>query len=279
MKKILFLIVFISGCATIKSLIKKGSFEIHKEKFFYVNWFVPAKTITGIVNGVYDGDTIYVETEGLEGSSGEDVSTEGFKVRLIGVDTPEIAHPEQGYDTDEPGAREAMAYTTQMINWRKVLLVVDPKNEYDSYGRTLALVFYKDKKGTMRCHNWELLKRNYARLYLWETDFLCNKKYWKEMARVRFLKSESDYRKMGILCLKEKNLDDALYYYRKGLKKFPYATTLRRDIAVLYMKLFRAEKNREKKRQYRTNAIYHWEKLIGTKYDRIARENLEKINW
>ncbi|MGI6285917.1 thermonuclease family protein [Neomoorella humiferrea] len=50
-----------------------------------------------------DGDTLHVQINGKE-----------EKVRLIGVNTPEIAHPDLGIK-EEPYGEEALAYTTREI--------------------------------------------------------------------------------------------------------------------------------------------------------------------
>lgn len=75
-----------------------------------------------------DGDTIWVEPDG---------GGEYFKVRLIGIDTPEIAHD----DPAECYGDEAWAYTTSLIKGRLVWLTFDGEL-YDDYDRTLAYVIH-----------------------------------------------------------------------------------------------------------------------------------------
>jgi micrococcal nuclease len=78
------------------------------------------------VTKVTDGDTFHVEFQGRDD-----------RVRLIGVDTPEISayggHAECFGD-------EAAAYTTRRLTGRSVGLVFDV-NQRDRYGRLLAYVY------------------------------------------------------------------------------------------------------------------------------------------
>ncbi|MCJ7806453.1 MAG: thermonuclease family protein [Clostridia bacterium] len=80
-------------------------------------------TVTGIV----DGDTIYVRF-----SSGKEE-----KVRLIGVDTPEINHPTKG---EEPFGIEADQYTRSVLDNVNAWLEFD-LGERDQYGRMLAYLW------------------------------------------------------------------------------------------------------------------------------------------
>jgi micrococcal nuclease len=99
---------------------------------------------------VVDGDTIL-----LDGDE---------RVRLIGVDTPELHRPNtpvQFY------AREASAFTRRLVEHRRVRLEFDrthPSDGYprrDKYGRTLAYVYLGD--GTFV--NLEIVRRGYGFAY------------------------------------------------------------------------------------------------------------------
>jgi micrococcal nuclease len=75
---------------------------------------------------VFDGDTIELD--------------DGRKVRLIGVDAPEVESP---YRKREPFGDESKAYLSALILEKKISLVVgDPPK--DRYGRTLAYVYLGD---------------------------------------------------------------------------------------------------------------------------------------
>jgi micrococcal nuclease len=99
----------------------------------------PRRTCTRVV----DGDTVI-----LDG---------GERVRLIGVDTPELHRPNtpvQYY------AREARAFTRRLAEHRAVRLDYD-QTRRDRYGRTLAYVFLED--GTFV--NLEIVRQGYGFAY------------------------------------------------------------------------------------------------------------------
>ena len=90
-----------------------------------------------------DGDTVHVLSEGQD-----------VRVRLIGVDTPEV-----GWYGGRPecfGA-EAGLYTRRRLNGRRVRLVFDV-DRFDRYGRTLAYVYVGQE-----LFNLTLVQRGYAR--------------------------------------------------------------------------------------------------------------------
>ena len=79
------------------------------------------------VDHVVDGDTI--------------VLVGGAKVRLIGVNCPEMRPRDEG--PPEPWAREATEFTRQTIGQQKVRLEFD-RERTDKYGRFLAYVFVEN---------------------------------------------------------------------------------------------------------------------------------------
>lgn len=89
---------------------------------------------------VIDGDTFVAEGAG--------------KVRLIGVDTPELGRDGK---KDEPGAEKARRFLKELIGGKTVLLDYDSER-FDKYGRTLAYVTTE----TGLSVNEELLKRGLA---------------------------------------------------------------------------------------------------------------------
>ena len=101
-----------------------------------------------LVIRVIDGDTIVVSPN--------------EKVRLIGVDTPETAHPKKAAQCF---AKDAKAFTLKMVERQSIRLVLDESNaardHKDRYGRTLAYVYFDD--GTML--NAELIRKGYAHAY------------------------------------------------------------------------------------------------------------------
>jgi len=75
---------------------------------------------------VVDGDTFRTAT--------------GERVRLLGIDAPEVAHHDQ---QEEPFGDESTAWLRQQISGRVVTLHMGAE-ETDRYGRTLAWVYLAD---------------------------------------------------------------------------------------------------------------------------------------
>ena len=82
---------------------------------------VPVRVVRAI-----DGDTLL-----LEG---------GFRVRLLGVNTPETKHPDRAA---EPFGPEAYEFTRALVHQRTVTLEFD-RERLDNYRRILAYVFLDD---------------------------------------------------------------------------------------------------------------------------------------
>jgi micrococcal nuclease len=91
---------------------------------------------------VVDGDTFVAQTE-----------KQKFRVRLIGVDTPETVKPQTPVQCFGP---EASSYAKRALNGRQVRLVYDV-DRYDRYGRVLAYVFVGSE-----FFNLELIRRGYG---------------------------------------------------------------------------------------------------------------------
>ena len=94
------------------------------------------------VKWVDDGDTILL--------------ADNRRIRYIGIDAPEIAHPKYGKKS-EPFGRAALKHNMQLVKGKKVRLVFDAEKR-DRYGRLLAYVFLKN--GMMV--NEEMLRSGYA---------------------------------------------------------------------------------------------------------------------
>ena len=92
---------------------------------------------------VIDGDTI--------------VLSNGEKVRLIGVDTPETKHPQK---PAEYYGKEATAFTKRMVGGKVVKLKYDVQRR-DEYDRLLAYVYLMN--GTFL--NAEIIKQGYGHAY------------------------------------------------------------------------------------------------------------------
>ena len=95
------------------------------------------------VQRVIDGDTLLL--------------TNGERVRLIGVDTPETKHPKKPV---EYFGKEAYLFTKRMVEGKDVRLEYDWQRN-DKYGRILAYVYLLD--GTFL--NAEIVKQGYGFAY------------------------------------------------------------------------------------------------------------------
>ncbi|HDP25828.1 MAG TPA: nuclease [Deltaproteobacteria bacterium] len=91
---------------------------------------------------VYDGDTILIE--------------DGRKVRLIGVDAPEVESP---YRQEEPFGIQSKDYLRDLILHKKVSLNLGD-TPLDKYGRTLAYVYLGDV-----LINGRIIRDGWARAY------------------------------------------------------------------------------------------------------------------
>lgn len=100
---------------------------------------------------VIDGDTIVVRIADVED-----------KVRYIGVDAPEIAHPTRGV---EPFGAEASAANRTLVEGRRVCLESDITDR-DRFGRLLRYIWLED--GTLV--NEALLARGLAQVVTYPPD-------------------------------------------------------------------------------------------------------------
>lgn len=112
---------------------------------------------------VIDGDTIVVKRKKKK-----------FKVRLLGVNSPESVHP-QTRKNDKCGKR-ASNYTKKKLLNKKVTLTYG-KDKYDRFGRRLAYVYRKKKM-----FNKMLLSAGHAKVQM----FKPNTKYKKTFKNLEF---------------------------------------------------------------------------------------------
>ena len=110
----------------------------------------PANVTTARVVAVVDGDTIKVSLGG-----------EVYRVRYIGIDTPETNSPDRGVEWMGP---EAAAYNEQLVGGKVVVLEKDV-SETDRYGRLLRYVWVDDVMV-----NAELVRQGYAVVGTWPPD-------------------------------------------------------------------------------------------------------------
>ena len=123
---------------------------------------------------VIDGDTIKVDIGGK-------IET----VRLIGIDTPEIANPHN--PQDDYFGREAAQYTKQLLENQLVYLIPDPmQSNRDKYDRLLRYVFLED--GTLI--NAKLIADGFAYNYIYEP--------FQFMKQFDYLEKEAKENQLGL---------------------------------------------------------------------------------
>lgn len=90
----------------------------------------PSLPPTGVpvpVTRVIDGDTLLIDG--------------GYRVRLLGVNTPETKHPNR---PPEPWGPEAHQLTQSLVSNKSIVLELD-RERWDDYRRTLAYAFLDDQ--------------------------------------------------------------------------------------------------------------------------------------
>jgi micrococcal nuclease len=116
-KSFFFLVILITIAAVIGVyFIGKGVAAYREQKSMH--------RFEAVVARVIDGDTV--------------VTDSGEKIRLLGVDTPELHHPDF---PEQPFAKEARQYVVERIGGKKCVFEYTDMDHYDKYGRTLAFIY------------------------------------------------------------------------------------------------------------------------------------------
>ena len=76
---------------------------------------------------------------------GDSFFCEGKYVRVMGIDTPETAHPDHGIDKDQPYGKQATILADKILMNAKTITLVVIKNKDDKYDRILAHVLVDNK--------------------------------------------------------------------------------------------------------------------------------------
>ena len=121
------------------------------------------------VNAVYDGDTVKLE--------------DGRKVRLLGINTPEVQHRDK---TADAGGEEARLWLMNKLQHARVRMEIDVEKS-DKYGRTLAHLFTVQKEHI----NLSLVKTGLASVNIYPPNLL----YAKELLAAE---KQAENAKLGI---------------------------------------------------------------------------------
>lgn len=99
----------------------------------------PPEAFALTVLAVYDGDTIQAQVR----STNEFVAPSALiRIRLIGIDTPEVAHVDS--PTPECWADEAHAHLAQLLPEGSTVWGAPDRDEWDDYGRRLLHLWTDD---------------------------------------------------------------------------------------------------------------------------------------
>lgn len=90
---------------------------------------------TATITNVVDGDTFDLDLP--------DSSAETTRVRLLGIDCPELGHGDS--EKEAPFGREAAAFARNQFRGKRVKIMLDPTRPVrDKHGRLLAYLFVAD---------------------------------------------------------------------------------------------------------------------------------------
>lgn len=109
---------------------------------------------------VHDGDTLFLQPDGTHSRDDQ------IKVRLIGVDTPEIG------DNAECFGYEARDYLRSLLPEGAEVWVMPDREEFDRYGRSLLYVWTMDDRSV----NLDLVQNGYATAL----NIAPSNTYWKQ---------------------------------------------------------------------------------------------------
>jgi len=139
---------------------------------------VSVTTTNAVVVHVVDGDTIDATMDG---------STNKIRIRLLGVNTPEVVDPRKPVQCF---GKEASAFAKSVLTiGRRIRLDADPQaDDIDKYGRSLRNIILED--GTD--FNAELVREGYAYAYL---SFPLNAQRKTELKR---LQNEAEQAQRGL---------------------------------------------------------------------------------
>ncbi len=106
----------------------------------------PADATLSHIAYVYDGDTLYLQPDGTSSREAE------IKVRLIGIDTPELRPEVECYGI------EARDYLRNLLPEGTQVWIMRDREPLDQYGRSLLYLWTTDDRSV----NLDLVKKGYA---------------------------------------------------------------------------------------------------------------------
>lgn len=135
----------------------------NKENGKIVQGIIPNGKVEAKVLRVVDGDTLKIQ-----------IADKDYKVRLLGVDTPESVSPKKEKNTKE--GKIASEYTKKNLEGKDIVLEFDV-SPYDRYGRLLAYVYVDGI-----CYNEKLLEEGYAKVMMISPN-VKNSKYYRQIEK------------------------------------------------------------------------------------------------
>ena len=135
----------------------------NKENGKIVQGIIPNGKVEAKVLRVVDGDTLKIQ-----------IADKDYKVRLLGVDTPESVSPKKEKNTKE--GKIASEYTKKNLEGKDIVLEFDV-SPYDRYGRLLAYVYVDGN-----CYNEKLLEEGYAKVMMISPN-VKNSKYYRQIEK------------------------------------------------------------------------------------------------
>lgn len=151
-------------------------------------WTASAAAGEVMIQSCSDGDTCSVQVAGL-----------AFKVRLIGIDAPEMGRKK---GTGQPFAREAKDALNQMAAGKKLPIA---QHGLDAFNRPLVMIRLED--GNLA--NERLVAAGLAEVYEGQTRF--------DLTRLRYLQDRAKSERRGIWSLGSKYVSPYLYRKRARL--------------------------------------------------------------
>lgn len=191
-----------------------------------------ARTVSGRVLKVFDGDTFLVRVQGKE-----------EHVRLREIDAPEIGRRKS--PGQEPWGRRSRDYAAVLVRGRNVRLEIEDADERDKYQRLLAYVFVEQ-----RLVNLEMIRSGNAFFY---------PAYFRGRYSGELEKTEARAREKGT----------GVFDQRKGLKETPqeFRARTNRDEGF-FSRVVRLIRGKEKKSPP-ANDPPPPEKIVGNKRSMI----------